>query len=72
MMTKLINTVSQWQEAIVQLLLEKGANINAKAYWSRWTALYWAATNGHEAVVPWLLEKGANVNAKDVSEWNTL
>jgi ankyrin repeat protein len=44
----------------VRLLIEKGANIEAKAS-NGWTALRWASSNGHEAVVKLLLEKGADV-----------
>jgi ankyrin repeat protein len=47
----------------VQLLLEKGADVNAKSN-SRWTALMYAAENGHTEIVHLLLEKGADVNAK--------
>ena len=51
-------------EAIVSLLLEKGADVNAKNN-DGWTPLHWASENGHEAIVSLLLEKGADVNAKD-------
>jgi ankyrin repeat protein len=50
-------------EAVVRLLLEKGADVEAKAKYGE-TALSWAAANGHEAVVRLLLEKGADVEAK--------
>ncbi|KAL7921747.1 hypothetical protein ACQKWADRAFT_113122, partial [Trichoderma austrokoningii] len=50
--------------AIVQLLLKKGADIEAKDGWGR-TPLLWAAENGHEATVQLLLEKGADIEAKD-------
>lgn len=42
----------------MQLLLIKGANINAEA------TLELAAARGHEAIVQLLLTKGANINAK--------
>ena len=51
-------------KAIVQLLLEKGAEIEAKDNYGR-TPLSWAAENGHEATVKLLLEKGAEIEAKD-------
>ena len=51
-------------EAMVQLLLEKRADIEAKTRWGT-TALYEAAQDGHEAVVRLLLEKGADVSVKD-------
>jgi len=49
-------------EAVVRLLIEKGAKVNS--YGSRWSdALGWAAENGHEAVVRLLLESGANLHS---------
>jgi hypothetical protein len=49
--------------AVVSLLLEKGADVNAQGgYYSN--ALYAASSKGHEAVVRLLLEKGADVNAQ--------
>ncbi|KAH0593451.1 hypothetical protein MHUMG1_08909 [Metarhizium humberi] len=53
--------------AVVKLLLEKGADVEAKAYNYSWTSLSWAARYGREAVVQLLLEKGANVEARDNS-----
>jgi ankyrin repeat protein len=47
------------QAATVQLLLEKGADVEAKGSYGR-TALSWAVEKGHEAVVKLLLEKGAS------------
>ncbi len=58
-------------EAIVQLLLDKGANIEAKDT-DGWTPLMSAAVNGHEAVVQLLLGKGANIEAKDEDGWTPL
>ncbi|EED23384.1 ankyrin repeat-containing protein, putative [Talaromyces stipitatus ATCC 10500] len=49
---------------IVQRLLEKGANVNAKGG-KYGNALYAAAEGGHIHIVQTLLEKGANVNAQD-------
>jgi hypothetical protein len=50
-------------EAMVQLLLDKGADVNAKpGLRGRGTALAAAADRGHEAIVRMLLEKGADVN----------
>jgi hypothetical protein len=51
-------------EAVVQLLLDKGADIKAKDKPGQ-TALHFAVTGGHEAVVQLLLNKGADINAKD-------
>ncbi|KAM3510890.1 hypothetical protein MY11210_005493 [Beauveria gryllotalpidicola] len=51
-------------DTIVKMLLEKGANIDAKDNDGR-TALSYVAEKGHEAIVKLLLEKGANIDAKD-------
>ena len=51
-------------ETVVRLLLEKGANIEAKDQ-DQQTALLIAAEGGYESVVRLLLEKGANIEAKD-------
>ncbi|MCJ1270776.1 hypothetical protein MMC22_010673 [Lobaria immixta] len=51
-------------QAVVWLLLEKGADVNARNKYGK-TALYEAVQHGHEAVVRLLLEEGADVNAKD-------
>jgi ankyrin repeat protein len=57
----------------VKLLLEKGAELEAKdedSHYGR-TPLSWAAMNGHEAVVKLLLEKGAKLDFRDfISEVN--
>jgi ankyrin repeat protein len=43
-------------------LLERGANASMRT-WYRWTALHWAAANGHAKVVELLLSYNADVNA---------
>jgi hypothetical protein len=50
-------------EAIVKLLLEKGADIDSKDN-NNQTPLSWAAAEGHEAVVKLLLKKGADADSK--------
>jgi ankyrin repeat protein len=49
---------------VVELLLAKGANVNAKIN-DGFTPLYEAASNGQKDVTELLLAKGADVNAKD-------
>ncbi|KAH7114771.1 hypothetical protein B0J13DRAFT_460125, partial [Dactylonectria estremocensis] len=51
--------------AVVKLLLDKGADAEAKDKLYGWTPLSWAARSGHEGVVKLLLDKGADVEAKD-------
>ena len=48
---------------IVELLIAKGADINAKDD-SEWTPLHWAADEGHKEVAEFLIAEGADVNAK--------
>ncbi|XP_042862361.1 26S proteasome non-ATPase regulatory subunit 10-like [Penaeus japonicus] len=52
------------QEAVVETLLNFGAQVNAKTRIGE-TPLHFASQNGHLAVVETLLEKGGEVNAKD-------
>ena len=52
-------------EAVVKLLVEKGAELEAKDHEDGRTPLSWAAEQGHEAVVKLLVEKGAELEAKD-------
>jgi ankyrin repeat protein len=64
--TLLLWAIKNRHEVVVKLLLEKGAEIEAKSS-SGWTPLSWAAGKGHKAVVKLLLEKGAEIEAKDSS-----
>jgi len=50
------------EEAIMELLLNKGANVNAEGG-EYGNALQAASYNGHEAIIKLLLDKGADVNA---------
>jgi len=49
---------------VVKLLIDKGADVNAKTNDGD-TALMWAAISGEVDIVKMLLEKGADVNAKN-------
>ncbi|KAG4441669.1 hypothetical protein IFR05_002876 [Cadophora sp. M221] len=58
-------------ESIVQLLLDKGADVNAKGgYFGN--ALQAAATSGNERIVLLLLDKGADANAQGGKYGNAL
>ena len=50
-------------EEVIQLLLEKGADVNAPTVYGYCEPLYAAIDNGHEGVVRLLLDNGADVNA---------
>ncbi|CAN9196489.1 unnamed protein product [Alternaria alternata] len=62
--TALQLAVQRGNEAVVQLLVKKGADVKAKDN-DGWTVLHSAARGGTEAVVRLLVEKGADVNAND-------
>ena len=49
---------------VVELLIQKGANVNAKDNY-RYTPIFIAAMNGHKEIVEILIQNGANVNARD-------
>ncbi|KAI7758875.1 hypothetical protein LZL87_014216 [Fusarium oxysporum] len=51
-------------EAVVKLLLDKGANIYSKDEVGQ-MPLSWVAFKGHEAIAKLLLEKGADVGLED-------
>ena len=56
---------------IVTLLLDAGADVNAKeGNYSQSTPLHWAATGGHLEVVKLLVEHGAKLDLRD--NWNNL
>src|SRR5436190_8672151 len=63
-MTALSYAAEKGNEAAVQLLLERKADVNAKDFDGS-TALHWAALNGHEFAVRLLLERhDTDVNAQ--------
>ena len=49
---------------IVELLIAKGADVNAKDNY-KWTPLHMAANGGHKEIAELFIAKGADVNAKD-------
>jgi ankyrin repeat protein len=56
--------VEYGREAVVKLLLQAGANLEAKDIFNQ-TPLSYAALSGHEEVLKLLLEAGANPESKD-------
>lgn len=62
--TPLIAASKRGHVQIVQKLLAKGANVNARDAWGQ-TSLKWAATLGHADVVRALLTAGADPNIAD-------
>jgi ankyrin repeat protein len=59
--TLLSQAAERGNEAIIALLLEKGANVDTTDQDGQ-MPLYWASGNGHVKVVELLLKKGADVN----------
>ena len=53
---------SDGQDAIIRLLLDAGASVNA-ADLDGWTPLHFASENGQEETVNLLLDRGADIDA---------
>ena len=51
--------------AVANLLIERGADVNAKGILGG-TGLHWAAINGHKDTVSFLLAHGADVTVRDI------
>ncbi|KAH8126241.1 ankyrin repeat-containing domain protein [Trichoderma asperelloides] len=64
--TKLMVAAYFGHHVLVKLLLQQGADIEAKDDQDNngWTPLLWASIKSHKTVMKLLLEKGADVNAK--------
>ena len=62
--TMLAKAAEKGHEAVMKLLLEKGAVLEYKDIWGK-TPLSWAAENGYETILKILLEKGAELETKN-------
>ena len=60
----LLYAAEKGQKEIAELLITKGADVNAKDS-QGWTLLQHAAINGHKEIAQLLIANGADVNAKD-------
>lgn len=69
--TALLRAATNGDEIMVRLLLEKGADIEARSP-SNGTPLICAAEGKHEAIVNFLLMNGADANAEDDFGWKPL
>lgn len=59
-------------KAIAELLLTRGADVNAKNYTDQGTPLHSAVTAGYKEIVELLVYRGADVNAKNKDGWTPL
>jgi ankyrin repeat protein len=59
-------------EAVVQLLVDRGADVNTQGGIEYGNALQTAALKGHKAVVQLLVDRGADVNAQGGEYGNAL
>jgi len=62
--TMLMTAARSGRVDAVTLLLDRGADVNARESWRGQTALMWAAAEGHAAVVRVLTARGADVHAR--------
>ena len=57
-------------ERIIELLIEKGALVNAMDSGGR-TPLHYSAENGHVQAAIKLVENGADIKLKDLDGWSS-
>ena len=62
--TPLLHAAGRGRNQVAELLIAKGADVNAKGYRER-TALHGAANGSWRGIAKLLIAKGADVNAKD-------
>ncbi|KAL8835098.1 MAG: hypothetical protein Q9170_003454 [Blastenia crenularia] len=66
--TALIAAASQGYLSIIRILLDHGADVDAKGSWTFFTALQAASYFGHESIAEVLLDKGAKPNRRRLNE----
>ena len=71
-MTPLHRATYQGYKEIAELLIAKGADVNAKGGVNGGTPLHWAAEEGHKETAELLIAKGADVNAKEEDGYTPL
>ena len=59
-------------DKIIELLLDKGANINAIDGYYGWTPLMWAAAGNSPQAAYFLIERGADINVFDKAQKNAM
>ncbi|XP_048576704.1 ankyrin repeat and SAM domain-containing protein 6-like isoform X2 [Nematostella vectensis] len=71
-LSSLMSAAQHGQEAVVELLLEKGVGVSYKDGVTGWSPLMVAALNGHIGLVQLLCENGADVNAFNILDQTAL
>ena len=69
--TCLMTAINNGHLVICRLLLDKGAQVEAKSSFG-WTQLHFAASRGHGEIVRLLCDRGADVEARDNEGWRPL
>ena len=71
-MTPFFFAAARGYKEIAKLLLQNGANVNARVKLHQFTVLHAACMKGHIEIVKLLLQNGADINAKDNDKWTPL
>lgn len=64
--------VARGHTVIINMLVTKGVNVNAKSFDNERTALHWAAHRGYTAIAEVLMVKGTDLEVKDKYQWTAL